>query len=198
MKKQPIQLLFAIIIVLASCNDNGNTQSKAALQIKDSLKIGDSLALKASHPEANTGAAEGNLMYSENVGGIALGIDGKKLISLIGQPDTKTTAELWGADNAYHQDWNYPKQGITINMMGPADSVQQVNIITIIAPCSLKTKRNIGIGSSMQDVLSAYKAFIDTTAIHEESIIAGTEYGGVVFDLKDKKVQSIYIGSIAD
>lgn len=198
MKKQPIQLLCAITIVLASCNDNSNTQNTEALSIKDSLKIGDSLALKASHPEANTGTAEGNLMYSENVGGIALGLDSKKLISLIGQPENKTTAELWAADNEYHQDWKYTKQGININMIGPADSVQQVNIITLMAPCTLKTKRNIGIGSSMQDVLSAYKEFIDTAAVHTESIIAGTEYGGVVFDLKDKKVQSIYIGSIAD
>ncbi len=198
MKKQPIQLVCAITILLASCNDNSNTQNKEALQIKDSLKIGDSLALKASHPEANTGTAEGNLMYSENVGGISLGLDSKKLISLIGQPDTKTAPELWGADNAYHQDWNYTKQGIKLNMMGPADSVQQVNIITLTVPCSLKTKRSIGIGSTMQEVLSAYKEFIDTTAIHEESIIAGTEYGGIAFDLKNKKVQSIFIGALAD
>jgi hypothetical protein len=75
---------------------------------------------------------------------------------------------------------------------------QTVKSISISAPCSYKTNRNIGIGSTSDEVLAAYKAEIEEENISESEILAGSVYGGVVFHLENDRVSSIFIGAAAE
>jgi len=127
-----------------------------------------------------------------------LNLESKKVIEFLGEPDEKTKAELWGADGAYHQQWTYLKKGIELDIIGELNNNLRVNLITVSEPCKLKTKRNIGVGSSFEDVQNVYKYEINPTISNAEIIVAGTFYGGVVFRFVDNKVQSIFIGASAE
>jgi hypothetical protein len=59
----------------------------------------------------------------------------------------------------------------------------------------LKTKRNIGIGNSTEEVQIAYKDLINSKSMNNKTIIAGTIYGGVIFKIEKNIVKSIFIGA---
>ena len=71
-------------------------------------------------------------------------------------------------------------------------------MITITEPCEFKTTRNIGIGSNMEEVQTAYRQEINAKSSNTETIIAGTVYGGIIFNFENKKVKSIFIGASAE
>ncbi len=71
--------------------------------------------------------------------------------------------------------------------------------IRILSSCDLKTSRDIGIGSTEEDVRKAYEYEINPEDDDDpEHITAGTVYGGVIFHLKDGIVTSIFIGAAAE
>jgi hypothetical protein len=191
MKQLLTQLLCIIAVTLSSC---GNTeQNKEAVKTSDSIKAKDTIA-----PVADLETMGFYLEKNESFGEIKTGLEAKALLKMMGTPDDKTNAEMCEADGAYHQTWDYSKQGIKLDMIGKPDSVQVINMITISEPCTLKTKKGIGIGSSLQEVTDAYKEAIDTAYHSSENIIAGTVYGGMQFGIENKKVKSIFIGASAE
>lgn len=139
------------------------------------------------------------LMEEEALGGLALGTEDKECIKLIGEPERKSDLIVWGADGLEHQSWFYLSKGIELDMVRTDGWKQAINRITIEKPCSFKTKRNIGIGSSKKDVLDAYKDFfIDENEIDGNKIILGTIYGGITMFLENDIVKQIYIGANAE
>ena len=70
----------------------------------------------------------------------------------------------------------------------------------LFSPCTLKTSRGIGIGSSKEVVLQEYKDEVQLGLDEGESdkIIVGTVYGGIIFTLDGDSVISIYIGASAE
>ena len=70
---------------------------------------------------------------------------------------------------------------------------------TVPAPSTLKTLRGIGIGSAEKDVTSAYGELRDDEmSVAGESFVAGSVYGGVIFDFRDGKVSRIFLGAAAE
>lgn len=118
------------------------------------------------------------------------------VLKKLGEPEEKSEAIVWGADGLEHQTWFYKIKGIELDMVRDKDN-QVINMITITYPCTYKTKRNIGIGSTKDEVISAYKNEIDPTNI-KGIIIAGTVYGGIIFHFVDNHVSLIYIGASAE
>ncbi len=74
----------------------------------------------------------------------------------------------------------------------------KINSILISEPCTLKTKKQIGIGDSQQAVKAAYADFIDKESSDATTIVAGTVYGGLLFTLEGEKVKTIFIGASAE
>jgi len=138
------------------------------------------------------------LMKNESFGELKLELGTKKIKDLIGEPEEKTKSEIWEVDGEYHQDWKYRTKGIELNFKGKSDSTRTVEMITIIKPCELKTKKLIGIGSEYDKVQSAYLNNIDQSASNAETIVVGTVYGGLVFNFENNKVTSIFIGASAE
>jgi len=137
------------------------------------------------------------LMKNESLGKLKLGLDSKKIFELLGTPDEKTKLEMWGADGLSHQQLKYRKKGIVIDLVAESDSKLIVDLITLVKPCELKTKKNIGIESSVAEVISAYKKEIDPKNSNKKTIVAGSIYAGIVFTINDQKVESIFIGASA-
>jgi hypothetical protein len=148
--------------------------------------------------------ADADLQSSEYIAASSLNLkqntSDTDVLKEFGKAEEESEAIIWGSDGLEHQAWKYPSQGIELDMV--KDSSQQggqtVKSISISAPCSYKTNRNIGIGSTSDEVLAAYKAEIEEENISESEILAGSVYGGVVFHLENDRVSSIFIGAAAE
>lgn len=148
-----------------------------------------------SHPDNDAGF---KLMETETLGKIKLGLDNKKTIAELGNPETRSAAELWGADGLYHADWSYESAGISLNMAGNDSLKMEIFALRFFAPCTLKTSRNIGIGSSIDEVKEAYKEELGENYGDEQSLVAGSIYGGIIFNFENRKLNSVFIGAAAE
>ena len=67
------------------------------------------------------------------------------------------------------------------------------------AGCKFATRRGIKVGDTIAAVRKAYGDAEDKSrGRSRDSFVAGSLYGGVVFDLKDGKVTQIFIGASAE
>jgi len=137
-------------------------------------------------------------MKGETIGEIKTGLTYERVIELLGEPEEVTKVEMSQVDGSFYQSISYSKKGIEIVFVIDSDTVKKVSNFLIKSPCSLKTSKKIGIGSSYEEVENAYKESINPEFSDTESIVAGKVYGGIVFSLENRKVKTIYIGISAD
>lgn len=198
MKKQ-ISFLISIGILCCSCNSPSSDKTTGAdsLSAITSATPGEIAAEDSVDlPAKNDDEIGFELLKSESIGDLKIGLSALKTKELIGEPAERSKAEKWEADGETHQNWLYTKEGITLEMIGEGD--QMINSISIIAPCNFKTKKQIGIGSSKEEVLKAYNITIDRSVGESDNITVGTVYGGLMFNFENGKVNSIFIGSSAE
>ena len=140
------------------------------------------------------------LMAHESLGFLRDGLPAKEVIKNLGEPGRKSAKIVWGADGLEHQTWYYQTKGIELDIANEVkrQTLRTVNMITIRKPCTYRTKRNIGIGSSKNDLLKVYRNEIDHKASQGNIIIAGSVYGGVFFTLEKNQVSKIFIGAGAE
>ncbi len=122
-----------------------------------------------------------------------------EVIKNLGECTNKSKATVWGADGLLHQTWKYDAKGIELDMV-KSNGQQIVGSITITTPCDYKTSKNIGIGSSKQEVTNAYKNEINNedSALAPSRIVIGSIYGGTIFKFENDKVSSIFVGAAAE
>ena len=137
------------------------------------------------------------LMKTESLGELKLGLVIEEVNELIGKNEEKTVSEYFGHAGTYHE-WKYTKKGILLTFVNELDSIPILSRIEISEPCKLKTKKNIGIGSRIENVQIAYNNKVDTTKSDAKAIMAGTVLGGIIFKFENKKVKTIIIGPIAE
>ncbi len=145
-------------------------------------------------------AAEEFDWTKEPVGKLRHGLSEKEVKQIIpGQP-TRGPEELWGADGEYHQEWKYPEGGITLGMVskkkGGSKSIER---ITIASPSPLQTSKGIRIGSTESEVDEAYGRFRNAEDSKKgEVFVAGSVFGGLIFNFQQGKVSQIFIGAAAE
>lgn len=136
----------------------------------------------------------------EQIGQLHLGLAAKEVKQIIpGQP-SRGPEELWGADGEYHQDWQYPKEGVTLSMVSKKKGgPKSIERITLISPSTLATSKGIRIGSTEAEVNEAYGRFRNAEdSKHFGGFIAGSVFGGVMFNFEKGKVSRIFIGAAAE
>lgn len=143
------------------------------------------------------------LMAAENLGGIKIDMAEKNLMKLLGQPKKKSAMTFQGGTGEYHQTWLYPDKGLEITLSAGESKTgaKKVALFTASSGCSLTTTKGIKIGSSEADVRKAYGSFEDkenASATRKDSFVAGSIYGGIIFNFKDNKVSSIFFGAAAE
>jgi len=142
---------------------------------------------------------EFKLMMSEKIGELRIDLseaDVKK--ALPGQP-ARGRDQLWGADNAYHQKWTYKQQGLALSMRSDKKGGAKVlESIQCTGKCALKSARGIGVGSPLADVQKAYAAEFNKEESKPGVFVAGTIYGGLIFNFKADKVSVMYLGAAAE
>ena len=139
-----------------------------------------------------------DLVNTEKIGNLSIGLSENKTIEILGNPDKKSEANKWETDGLMHQEWYYMSKGIELDLCWDDKKHKEIFRITINKPCDYKTSRNIGIGSTIKDVETAYSQEIDKNRITETAIIAGSEFGGLIFTIENNLVVSIFLGSAAE
>jgi len=189
-------LTFSCFCLLTlSCKNTKKEEKNKPIIINDSTVVTLNNTDKATEKQPDS---EFELMKAESLGELKLELGTTKIKKLLGEPEEKTKPEIWEVDGEYRQDWKYPTKGIELTLKGEFDSTRTVEMITIKRPCELKTKKHIGIGSEYEKVQAAYKDKIDKSASNTETLVAGSIYGGLIFNFEDKKVKSIFIGASAE
>jgi len=184
-----------LVCIGASCSNLNSNQEKN--NTTQSVLSKDSAELKTNSGKDYLEIGF-NLMKGETIGEIKIGLTYERVIELLGEPEEVTKVEMSQVDGSFYQSISYSKKGIEIVFVIDSDSVKKVSNFLIRSPCSLKTSKKIGIGSSYEEVENAYKESINPEFSDTESIVVGTVYGGIVFSLENRKVKTIYIGISAD
>jgi len=136
---------------------------------------------------------------TETIGELRLGLSDSAIVDILGEAESKSENIIWGEDGLYHQDWSYPRQGITLDMVGETTK-RAVNIL-VEAPCSWQTSRGVGIGSSWEDVERKYATEIDPVLQQEvalRAILAGDLSSGIEFVFYGGGLSSIALFGTVD
>ena len=145
-------------------------------------------------------ADEFALMNEERIGPLRFGQPAAEAERLIDCPIQRGPINLWGADGEYHQFWEAPACGLTLDLSTEAPSAPQtVSAIILTAPSPWKTRRGLGLGDTETEVLAAYGRDREMeTSVPGEHLVAGTLYGGLVFTFHKGRVRRIFLGAAAE
>lgn len=140
------------------------------------------------------------LLHEERIGTLRIGLSEGEVKKRIHCSLRRGSEELWGADGAYHQKWEYVDCGITLSMVSEKKGASKsIESISLVSPSILSTKQGIRIGSTEQEVMKAYKSqWNREDSKHFGSFVAGSIYGGVMFDFENGKVSRIFLGAAAE
>lgn len=136
----------------------------------------------------------------ETFGKLALGQSAETLSKVLGEPQGKGKDALWEAIGEWVQDWEFPKQGLTLAMASEKKGgAKAIFSITASDGCVLSTARGIKIGSPEDAVWKAYAKEEDKEQSRRgDAFVAGSLYGGIIFSFKKGKVSQIFIGAAAE
>jgi hypothetical protein len=115
-------------------------------------------------------------------------------------PVSKGKEEFWYATGEYNQPWSFPACGITLDMTSSAKGGPKVvrNIVAV-APSRLATSTGIHVGSTEDEVLTAYGPFLDRESTERgRTIVAGSIYGGLIVSITNGRVSEIFLGAAAE
>lgn len=186
-------LVAALVSLIAACNDNSKKTEEPVN--KDSIATAPPVT---PPPGVEMQPATTDMLH---LGDLKLGQHHSEVVKILGEPDTKSAAQEWGADGLLHEDWAWTKKGVALNFSSEKsspESTRAVFSITAKAPCDLKTHAGIGIGSTTADVQEAYKKDINPEESNKEQITVGSVYGGIIFTIKGDKVISLFLGAAAE
>lgn len=145
-------------------------------------------------------ADEFALLREERIGNLRIDLPEKEVEKMVDCSPRRGPEELWGADGAYHQQWEYAGCGLSLGMVSEKQGgPKSIASIALVSPGILATKRGIRIGSSEQEVMKAYKPSRNREdSEHFGMFVAGSIFGGLMFDFEKGKVSRIFLGAAAE
>jgi hypothetical protein len=136
----------------------------------------------------------------ETVGPLRLGMRESELVSAIGEPTQRGEFREMEATGERLAEWSWPALGVDLVMVD--DGGPRIASIALHAPSSFLTGRGVGLGTSYDDVVSAYldvptEADDDprTDATDHGWVRLGNAYAGLSFTLEDERVTGVFLGS---
>ena len=188
-----VLLAATLVLGVAACGNDSTADSTPATSQSEA---GSATSLPADSSALATDPAT-NADY--HLGALRLGLSATTVITLLGEPDSRSDRVEQGADAMFVSTWTYAPRGVTLVMGSEsADGAATIVAITAIAPSVLKTAEGIGIGSDEAAVQTAYEEQINTEESGEGSFVIGSLYGGMVLEMANGKVLSIFIGAAAE
>ena len=145
-------------------------------------------------------ATNSDILAEERIGSLRVGLPETDLKKFIACDLKRSSETLWAADGVYHQTWQCPACGLKLGMVSEKrGGMKSIESITLMNPCKLATKRGILIGSTEQEVRKAYKTdWNREESTRSGSFVAGSIYGGMIFQFQNGKVSRIFLGAEAE
>ena len=136
----------------------------------------------------------------EGVGAIHLGLSDKEVKRILPCKAKKGKDQKWGADGMFHQTWDLSDCGLNLDMASEKrGAAKSVASITANESCKLQTKSGIHIGSDQAEVAKAYGRFKNVEESRDgETFVAGSIFGGLIFQIQNGKVNGMFIGAAAE
>lgn len=136
----------------------------------------------------------------ERIGGLRLGLLQKEVDRMVPCKPRKDKEILEGATGEYVQMWKYPECGIELKMSSSRKGgAKAVESIYVRSPSGLETSRGIRIGSTEAEVMKAYGRYRDNEmGENGKEFVAGSIYGGMIFQFKNGRVTEIFLGAAAE
>ena len=187
--------LFLFFMIYISCEQKNTEKNTLKIENTDTTQV---ISDQKEYDSIDYERIGFELMTSESLNKLQLGIKVDEVLKIIGEPTDKSKNEFWEADGEYHQTYNYSTLGIELDIIGENQIDKKVNMITITKPCDFATKKGISIGSNYNIVKKAYIKHFNPDFSDSETIVAGSIYGGVIFNFEAEKVSSIFIGAGAE
>lgn len=132
----------------------------------------------------------GAQLVEDTVNAMIGGFTMDEVISFLGRPNQDDMENIMGTVR-----WHYI-QGMELDFISANDEDNFLtNYIYLDSSSSVKTDRSIGIGSTRDDVMSAYKDEINPDSIKDHKIVAGEEKRGIIFIIENDKITSIYVAT---
>jgi hypothetical protein len=140
------------------------------------------------------------LVKTERIGALHIGMTEAQVKQLLSAKPARGADRHWAADGQYHQKWTYAREGLTLTMVSEKKGgAKMVETIDCGARCTLKSTRGIGIGSTLADVQKAYAAEFNKDESKLPGVfVAGTVYGGLIFNFKGGKASQMFLGAAAE
>jgi hypothetical protein len=185
-------ILLVFIVLLISCKE------KAKQELNESEAVLDTTNIEAQVLKQTTNVELENYKFENEVfdSWLKLGLAESEVIKNLGVAEKDTT--YFNEVNGYNgKDIFYLKKGLKI-ILNDSEKNYVVEQIEIGPKSVLKTKFNIGIGSNYDDVIKVYSKYINKEESSQESIVIGDMYFGLHFFFKNKKVNEIILGSLAE
>lgn len=139
------------------------------------------------------------LLNKERIGKLSIGMGLQQVHAILGGAASKTDLENWGADGRFYSTYSY-SSGLSLNM-GSDDSTflgASISSITVNPNCPYTTTRGIGVGNTFEETQNAYKDLIDPAESNDTILVAGSVYGGLIFNFKNGKVNRFFLGAAAE
>jgi len=140
------------------------------------------------------------ILDTEKFGDLSLGMPDGEVVKLLGAPGKSSKVIHVGATGEWMIDRSWPDKGLSLGMYSEKETGPwKLGTIAAKAPCRLATAKGIRIGSFETDVAKAYaKEHSADDSVAGECFVAGSIYGGVIFDLKEGVVIRIFMGAAAE
>lgn len=140
------------------------------------------------------------LLKKEHLGPLRLGQREEEVRRLLGKPDRRGPVVHQEADGSFVQDWQYPGKGLELLFSGAErNGPRRLAHILAQAPCPWKTAGGVGIGSPENEARKIYGRWEERDAPRDpETLVAGSVYGGVIFNFEGGRVARIFFGAAAE
>jgi len=141
------------------------------------------------------------LVKNESFGPLKIGMKTYQVDDVIGRPDSILNQGYWQVDGGNHRAWIYEKISATLEFVTYTDNLSnyELEVLRIHKGSKLRTTKNIGIGSSIAEVLRAYEQAEKALSQENEHgirLLFLGETQGMIFSFKDDKVFEIMLGNI--
>jgi hypothetical protein len=127
----------------------------------------------------------------EKLGAVGPGTTADAAIKALGKPTKQDEVKVEPATGEYVSDWTF-RDGVTATMTGAKEKGPfAVRSMEITAPSKLKTKKGVGLGSTLAAVKKAYGKDL----VHDGEVWRiGDAYFSLSFTFENDKVKSVFLG----
>lgn len=140
------------------------------------------------------------LLREERIGPLYIGLGEKEAVAAIPCPVSRGKETFLAATDDWGQKLSFPACGIELDVVSTAKGgAKSVTAIVVSQPSQLATSRGIRVGSTEDEVITAYQPFLDRGATRRgKTIVAGSIYGGLIVSIAQGKVSEIFLGAVAE